>query len=181
MKQKIGFIGSLISASVIVAFAIHLARHDIPQNVVSWMMWTVLDCIILINCFVAGNKRPWLPAGFVLGAFLVTIILIMKGSWRWDTIETISAIGIVIALACWWKLGPRSAIIASTLATVIAGIPAMHDAWVLPEPTSWWLWSGIAFGSALSCWGAKKWSVEDRLFPSTCFVFGIIMTIFVSR
>ena len=181
MKQKIGFAGGLISAMVTVAFAVYLAMHDIRQNVVSWMMWTVLDCIILTNCLTAGNRRPWLPAGFVLSAFLVTIILLMKGVWRWDTIETISAIGIAVSLVCWWKLGAKPAIVASTIATVIAGIPAMHDAWVLPEPSSWWLWSGIAFGCVLSIYGAKKWSIEDRLFPCSTFVFGVIMTILVLR
>ena len=181
MKQKIGFIGGLISASVIVAFAVYLVTHNIPQNVVSWIMWAVLDSIILIGCFAAGNKQPWIPAGFVLGACLVTIILLMKGVWRWDTIETISAIGIAIALVCWWKLGAKFAIVASTIATVIAGIPAMHDAWLQPNHASWWLWSGITFGCTFSLYGVKKWSIEDHLFPCSTFVFGVIMTILVLR
>ncbi|MEK7390809.1 MAG: hypothetical protein AAB635_01590 [Patescibacteria group bacterium] len=181
MKQKIGLIGGLISAVVIVAFAIYLATNSIPQNIASWIMWTILDTLILISCLAAGNKRPWLPAGYTLGAFLVTLILLTRGVWHWGTVETISAIGATAATACWWKLGPKSAIIASTLAMTLAGIPAMNDAWFRPDPASWWLWGGVAFSCALSCYGAKAWTIEERFFPCSSFIFNTTMTILVLR
>lgn len=181
MKQKISFAGGICSATIIVAFGIYLMTHDIPQNVCSWIMWAVLDSIILVSCFKAGNKRPWLPAGFVLGASIVAIILLTRGVWGWGVVETISAIGATIAIVCWWKLGPKSAIVASVLAMTIAGIPAMHDAWVLPDPSSWWLWGGVAFSALLSCYGAKKWTVEECFLPSASFAFNIAMTILVLR
>ena len=64
MKQKIGFIGGLICAFTIVAFAVHLTIYDVPQNVASWTMWAVLDALMVCSTIAAGNKRPWLPAGF---------------------------------------------------------------------------------------------------------------------
>ena len=144
-------------------------------------MWTVLDNLILVSCFKAGNKRPWLPVGFALGASLVTIILLTKGVWHWSNVETISAIGATIAIVCWWKLGPRSAVVASVLAMTIAGIPAMHDAWILPDPSGWWLWGGVALSSILSFYGAKAWTIEERFLPSVSFIFNIAMTILVLR
>ena len=59
MKQKIGFVGGLISAVTIIAFAIYLTTNNVPQNAASWIMWTILDVLIMLSCFAAGNKRPW--------------------------------------------------------------------------------------------------------------------------
>lgn len=177
MKQKIGFIGGLISAVTIVAFAIYLTTRNVPQNTASWIMWTILDVLIMLSCIAAGNKRPWLPAGFTLGASLVTIILLTRGVWHWGTVETISAIGAAVATICWWKLGPKSAVVASTFAMTIAGLPAMHDAWFQPNPASWWLWGGVS----LSCYGAKAWTIEDRFLPCASFMFNTSMMILVLR
>lgn len=181
MKQKIGLFGGIFSAITIIAFAIYLATNDVSQNIASWIMWTILDTLILLSSIAAGNKRPWLPAGFTLGALLVTIIIFSKGVWHWGTVETISAIGAGVATICWLKLGPKPAIIASTVAGTVAGIPSMYDAWVQPNPASWWLWGGVAFSCTLSCYGAKAWTIEERFLPCASFIFNIAMTVLVLR
>lgn len=181
MKQKIGFLGGLISTIVVVAFGIYLAVNDVHQNVVTWIMWTILDVIILLTSLAAGNKQPWLPAGYTLGSFLVTAIIISRGDWQWGIVETISIIGVLVAIIFWKKSGPRSAIVVSTLAMTVAGIPAMRDAWLAPDPGSWWLWGGVAFSCILSCYGAKAWTIEDRFMPCASLVFNITMMVFVLR
>lgn len=181
MKEKIGFIGGLISAGVVVVFAVRLATHSIPQSAATWVMWAILDALMLKNCIVAGNKRPWLPGGWTLGACLVALMLLARGEWSWGTIETTSAVGVAISLFCSWKLEPKSAIIASVFAMTIAGIPAIHDAWFHPNPVSWWLWGGTAFSCTLSCYGAKAWTIEDRFIPCASFIFNTAMTILVLR
>ncbi|MFO0718847.1 MAG: hypothetical protein U0522_02380 [Candidatus Paceibacterota bacterium] len=181
LKKRIGLIGGLISTIVIVAFAVYLMVHDLPQNTASWIMWTVLDALILVGCVAAGNKRPWLPAGFTLGALLVTIILLGKGTWHWGLVEMISAIGMAVAVICWWRSGPKLAIVACMTAMTIAAFPAMYDAWLKPNSESWWLWAGVAFSCVLSCYGAKKWTIEERLIPCGCFVLNTTMTVLVLR
>jgi hypothetical protein len=61
----------------------------------------------------------------------------------------------------------------------IAGIPTMYDAWTNPNPVSWWLWGGVAFSCILSCYGAKSWTIEERFFPSSSFVFNLTMLVLV--
>ena len=164
-----------------VAFAIYLVMHNVPQNTASWIMWTILDVLVVASCISAGNKRPWLPIGFTFGALLVTIILLSKGVWHWGTVETISAIGATIAAICWWKLGAKAAVIACLTAMIIASAPAVYDAWLHPNPASWWFWGGVGFSCALSCYGAKAWTIEDRLIPCGCLVMNAVMTILVLR
>lgn len=181
MKNKIGFLGGLMAAIIIATFGIYLAMNDVRQNVVTWIMWTILDVIILVTSLSAGNKRPWLPIGYTLGSILVTIIIITKGEWQWGLVETISVIGVMIALIIWKKSGPKFAVIASTLTLTIAGIPAMYDAWLYPDPASWWLWGGVALSCILTCYGARAWTIEDRFLPCASFIFNASMMIFVLR
>lgn len=181
MKEKVGFTGGLIATIAIVAFGIYLAINDVHQNVITWILWTILDAFIMFSSIAAGNKRPWAPMGYTLGSILVTIIILTKGEWHWGLVETIALIGVTIATIFWVKAGPKSAVIASTLAMTIAGIPAIYDAWFQPDYGSWWLWGGVAFSCILTCYGAKAWTIEDRFFPCASFIFNIGMMILMLR
>lgn len=178
-KEIIGLVGGIISTLVIVAFAIFLAFKDVPQNIVSWIMWTILDALLTVSSYKAGNKRPWLPAGFTIGALLVTIILLTKGVWGWGLAETLSALGIIVALMCWRKLGPKYAVVAVTAAMTLAGIPTLHYAYLNPMADSWWLWGGVSFSCVLTWYGAKGWTIQDRLLPCSSFVFNTAMMVVV--
>jgi len=120
------------------------------------------------NQFFGGQQKSM--ASFVI------CILFSKSGWKWGFVETVSAVGSGIALVVWRKLGPRSAIVAIVVAMVISSIPAVRDAWGQINSEGWWYWAGISFCSVLSCYGAKAWTIEDRLFPVASFVFNLGMT-----
>lgn len=181
MKEKIGLSGGLIATVVIVAFGIYLATNNVHQNIVTWILWTILDAMILLSSLAAGNKRPWLPAGYTLGSILVVVIILSRGEWSFGLVETLSVIGVIAAIIVWKKSGPKFAVIASTLGMTIAGIPGMYDSWIRPNPESWWLWAGVAFSCILSCYGAKAWTIEDRFLPCASFAFNCSMMVFVLR
>lgn len=176
MKEKMDFVGGFFSIAFTVAFAMYLVNINVPQSIASWTMWALLDIFVFVTSFSAGNKRAWLPLGFAFGAILVICILFSKSGWKWGFVETVSAVGSGIALVVWRKLGPRSAIVAIVVAMVISSIPAVRDAWGQINSEGWWYWAGISFCSVLSCYGAKAWTIEDRLFPVASFVFNLGMT-----
>jgi hypothetical protein len=171
LKEKANIAGGLFSIGFTVTFAVYLANNNVPQNIASWTMWALLDAFVLVTCIAAGNKKPWLPLGYTLGAFLVTCILFSKSGWKWGTVETVSAVGVLVALLSWWKLGPKTAIVAIVVAMLISSIPAVCDAWCQNGQNGWWYWAGISFCCILSSYGAKAWTIEDRLFPVSSFVF----------
>ena len=175
MKKKLGIAGAVISFCAIIAFAIELTIKDIPQNTVTWILWTLLDGILLVASLKAGNKRPWLPAGFTASAFLVTAVLLWKGVWQWGMVETVSVVGVGLSLLLWKKLGPKWAIIMGVAAMNIAGWPAIYDAYINPNPLSWWMWFSVGIAAILTSIAAEKWSIEDRLFPVEAIFFNMIM------
>jgi hypothetical protein len=181
MKKQLSLAGGLLFAATTIAFAVTLLMRDIPQNIASWTTWTVLDILVVASTVAAGNKRPWLQICMTVADSLIVFIIIKKGIWHWDAVETISTCGATLALYFWWKFGPKSAVVATTIAVVIAGIPTVHDAWLKPALASWWMWAGTSVACLLSTVGAKAWTIEDRLFPIVCLIFNLIMFILVIR
>jgi len=177
LKEKANIAGGFFSICFTVAFALYLTNNNVSQNIASWTMWAFLDAFVLVACFVAGNKRPWLHLGYTLGAFIVVCILFSKSGWKWGTVESVSAVGALLALLTWWKLGPKYAVVAIVVAITISSIPAVCDAWCQNNSAGWWFWGGTACCCVLSTYGAKAWTVEDRLFPASSFVFCFGMTI----
>ena len=180
-KALCGIIGGIIPAVTVIAFALHLLMKEIPLNVVSWILWTILDVVLVITAIAAGNKRPWLPLGYTFGAALVTIILWNRGLWEFGFAEGISILGVVTALVVWCFVSARGAIIIASIAKIIAALPQAYDFWITPNPSTWWLWSFVAVGCFLSIIGARSWTIEDRFFPVASGLFNLSMVILVLR
>ena len=156
-----------------------IAFTSLVQNSVSWILWGALDFISLLTAYYAGNKKPWLQIAFVVGALTVVSVLLVKGTWSWGIVEILSVIGVVISLLVWWKIGPTAGVIASTIATDIAGLPAMHDAILLPsDPSSAWMWGIIAISAICLLISTEKWTVKDRLYPTSTLVYNALMFTF---
>jgi len=180
-KENLQTIGGVLSFLSILSFAVMLTVEDVPQNIVTWILWFLLDVVVMLSIIASGNKRPWLAMSFVFGAFSVSLILISKGMWKWGLVETLAVSGCVFSLIVWKAIGPKAAIIASTMAMLIAGLPATYDAWMFPNPASWWLWTGVAFGGLLNIFGAKGWTIQDSFLPIGSFLYNILMTVLVLR
>jgi len=178
-REYVGIIGGIIGSSTVIAFAVALTIQNIPQNIVSWILWTILDVLLWIGTVAAGNKKAYLPAAYAFGAFVVTIILFSKGVWGFGISELIAVIGCLLALALWKKLGSRYVIVIATVAMVVAGIPALFDIIQSPNPQSWWMWFGCSLAGLLTAIGAKSWKIEDRFMPVTSFVYNFFMFVLV--
>lgn len=179
MKENVGKLGGIIAFLAIMAFAIQIACTSLVQNSVSWILWLALDIVSLLTAYYAGNKKPWLQIAFSIGAFTVVGVLLVKGTWSWGFVEIISVIGVMISLLVWWKIGPTAGVIASTIATDIAGLPAMHDAIILPsDPASAWMWGMIAISAICLLISTEKWTVKDRLYPASTLIYNTLMFAF---
>lgn len=181
MKQKLGIAAGLVTSATLIAFAIVLLNNDVPLNLASWIMWTVLNGLLLGSMMQAGNKEAYLAAGYTLGAGSIALMLIAKGAWHWGLVESISTLGSLLAILVWWRVGPRGAVIAATMTAVIAGIPTVYDAWLSPNPASWWLWTVTTVTGAISIATARSWTIEDRFFPVVSTAFQGLMAILVLR
>jgi len=185
MKETLKKIGGLISAVTLIAFALYLMAHDVKLNIATWVLWTLLDIILVMTGREAllrqgKNEWPWLPIGWTTGAAIVTIILLTRGQWQWTWTETLTVIVTAIAAGHWRATSnARAGIVAATLAMTVAGIPSAMLAWNHPDPSSWWLWAGVSVSCFFTLAGTKEWSIEERFLPVASFMFNGLMTALV--
>lgn len=142
----LSYIGGIIGFSVLVWFAYGVWFKKIPATTpASWLMWTVLDAILLVTT-IASGKAPWLPLGWTIGATLVTIACFVRGTWTWSYKETISAIGSGISIYLSYKWGHFAGLLGAIFAMNIAGIPITVDMWRNPvrESTPVWVFTVVA-------------------------------------
>ncbi|MDO8729549.1 MAG: hypothetical protein Q7K26_06775 [bacterium] len=178
--NKLALLSGVIIMVTLTAFGLKLFQSPIPQNLTTWVMWAILNALLLRASISAGNKQSWmLSAGATLGVVFITLILLSNGEWHWGMVETISVIGATVTTVIWKSLGPKRGVIAIVVAMNVAGLPNMYDTYLAPNPEGWWLWAGLALACLLAGIGAEKWTVQDRLFPVVNFFFNLTMLILV--
>lgn len=181
MRKTIGFTAGFIAGATVVAFAASLYFQNIPQNVATWALWFCLDVLVFASSVKAGNKEAYLVGCYMVGAGLVTLMVLTNGTWQWSVVETAASVGAGLAIIAWWRAGPKWAVVMGNAAMSIAAIPTVVDAWVSPTPASGWMWTTTAVCSLVAIAAARKWTIEDRLFPVVGFCIDGIVAVLVLR
>ncbi len=151
-----------------------LCRND-KLNFATWMLWTVLDVIVLVNTIKAGADATlvWV---FSLGSGCTAIILLCKKQIAWGKVETFIAalVGICIVLNLCYDA--TAGIIFGTVATVAAGIPnaltlyrVMPNIRITVSVLCMFAASALIFCSTLDSENAA-----DMIFPGGCTLYWLI-------
>ncbi|MAG12625.1 hypothetical protein CL630_02315 [bacterium] len=169
----------MMAGVTLVAFAIYLLYQEIPLNISTWGLWTILNTVNCVTMMRAGNKQAWLPAGYATGAFLITVMVIKNGTWSWGVLETLVLLGTLGALYVSFKVNKELGIVMAVSAMLIAGAPTVYDSWLAPASESWWLWAICCISSVISAVVASGWTIKDRLFSVTGGLFNALMFLLV--
>ena len=179
-SRALSMLSGITAISTLVVFGLELNKSNIPQNLTTWVIWTVLNALLLQASISAGNKDSWrLSAGATAGVVLVTLILLAKGEWHVGLVEMICIIGVLVSTIVWKLQGPKRGVVAIVVAMTLAGLPNMYDTFLAPSSESWFLWGGLTLACILAALSAEKWTIEDRLYPVTLGIFNFIMLVLV--
>jgi len=161
LKVSSGVLGLLMYAPLIR----HALRHNgAGQSFAMWALWAVLDTTLTLS-IVVQHGNYLLPAGFAVGSMILSLILFAKGRFLWGRFEyTITAL-VIVCLCVWALSGSQMATIASSLAIVIAGLPAVVELWRNPQRGIAHVWLGYAAANLLALFGGSDWSIEERFAP----------------
>ena len=126
----------------------------------SFLMWTVLD--IFISWLLHGLNKPiGLSVSYALGAFMVMIVTIVHGAWRWTSKETICAGGVIATSYVLHSYGIERAALVAVEAMMVAGLPVLLDLWREPVRDSWPLWVFAIVACALTLLGSDWWNLKS--------------------
>ena len=179
MRKTLGIVAGATASVTLLAFAVDLMIHDVSLNIATWACWLALDVVITTSLIKAKSNDIWLFLGYTIGAFLITVTLLFKGTWQWGMMESIVAALCAISIAAQLMSGPRLAIIFSMVTMVIGGIPTIIEAMFTPDRSTWWFWGSCAACGILSMAVAKRWTTEERFVPSISAALNGIMFILV--
>lgn len=177
---SLAFWGGVPSTLFLFRYTVQLLCHKAPPTgLASFMMWTVLDTLLLVNTI--RNGQPlWMPLGWVLGAGSVTVALCIRGTWHWTRRETLSLIGAVLAATVSMLTSGRWGLVASLTAMMAAGTPILIDNLKVPVRATFMVWFTTVIACILSLLGSD-WSFDGTILPWASLVYNGAMSIIVLR
>lgn len=169
-----GVLGFLVTFS----FGVWLLRQSGSQslNVASWIMWTLMDGVLVALSIRGGNKKPFLFIGWTLAALLVTAGMLINGAvWQIGFVEMVSIGAVILSVYFWVTDKSEKGLFACAVAMFVAGLPQIASFWNTPATGTWWLWAGTAFVCALSILGSAKWKSAHNAPTISSFVYQIVV------
>ncbi|HVU09366.1 MAG TPA: hypothetical protein VHG89_12560 [Verrucomicrobiae bacterium] len=172
--------GGVGTLAMFIPMAVEIVkRAGAGQSFATWLLWAMLDTILAASTIVR-NGNFLLPLGYAVGGWLLTGLLLVKGGFRWGRLDSV-ILGFVFVCLVSWKLGSaKTAIIFTTLATVLATIPGLVELWRNPQRTIGNIWAGYALTNAFSFFGGTAMTVEERFSPAVFTMLALLM-VAVSR
>lgn len=146
------------------------------QSFTTWMLWAMLDSILAVSTiFERGNFL--LPLGYAIGGWLLTALLLARTRLTWGRLDTV-VLALVAGCLAGWALGSaRLAIIMTTTAVCLAGIPGLLELWRQPQRAVARIWAGYALTNVLAFFGGTAMTVEERLAPGAFALLSLVMFI----
>ncbi len=169
---------SIIAICLYVPLCLQIFSGKTVQNFATWMLWAILDAIAAAAT-ISQEGNFLLPLAYSVGSTLVTLSILKSKNFKWTWFETMDTFMVGICLVIWHNSGARTAIIASTMAVVIAGLPQTVESLKKPREQPFLIYLGFFTTSILTTIGGKDWSVEERFYGYSCAVMGLVILIFV--
>ena len=178
LKLFFMYLGGLIAFCTLLKYAYKIWTKKVePSTPASWVMWTVLNALLL-GTTLANNQPGWLPGAWTVGATSVMVALLVRGKWVWSYKETLSAIGAAACAYVWLKYGALVGLLAGIAAMNAAGVPNFIDLWRKPIRGTWPVWGFTVVACFCTLLGSD-WSFKGVILPVTSIFFNSILLLVV--
>ena len=161
-----------------------LTDNHSGQSFATWALWTTLDIITLSIAIKEKKSYMVILSVFTALGFVMTTILLAKHMVSWGTKETIVCGAVIVSFIGWYyfqilKKDSWTATIVATATEITAGIPLLIEIWKndSPQTTTLLSFSGLLIANCISVYGAKAWTVQDRLFSTSFALYNILIII----
>ena len=134
------------------------------QNFYTWVLWFILDIILLTTTYDEKGKSIVMIFPCLLGSFSISLLLIKKRVWTKE--ELVTSILIFITVVVWLSVSDLYGIIFAVISQLIAGWPLTKECYKHPEP-GWTLIGYVLFiiSCILMIFQDSELGLWDKLFP----------------
>lgn len=152
--------------SAYIPLTIAIVRGEARQSFAAFFLWGLLDTVAAVSAMlVHGNF--WLATTNAAGTFFIASLLIYKKQFFWSRTETFTCVLVALCVGVWHLAGHTAAIVASSVAVVIAGLPQMAHTRREPNGTPVAVYLTWLAANIISFFGGRDWSIDER-FYATC-------------
>lgn len=174
-------VASMIAIATYFPLCKQIKSGSVKQNLLTWILWGCIDWLIGIEIFFEGGNFL-LAITYAFGSFSTTVFIFKaKHENIWTKFESIVVFLVFISMVMWYLSGGKWAIVASTTAMVISGIPQLVDAYKKPHDMPLLAYLAYLAANCFSVVGAKEWSVEERLYPVCAGILCLSAVVFMAR
>jgi len=165
----------IIGFCAYIPLTIGILRNTARQSFAAFFLWGLLDTIAMVSS-ILQHGNFWLAASNVVGAFSIAALLLYKRQFEWSVTETTTSVLVIACLLIWYSAGNTSAIIASSIAVVIAGIPQIAHTRKNPQDTPMSVYMIWVTANTLSLFAGRAWTIDERFYAVCGLVlcFGIL-------
>lgn len=175
------FIASAIVVATYFPLWKQIRDKIVSQNLLSFILWGAIDLLIGIEIiFEKGNFI--LAIIYAVGSFVTAVFIFRaKNIPKWTWFESLMVFLVFVSMAVWYFSGTRTAIIASTTAMFISGIPQLIDSYKKPHEMPFFVYLSLFVANCFSVAGGKNWSVEEEFFPVVATILCFLIVICTAR
>lgn len=175
--HPLAILGGVIALGSHLFWIWDILKDRIHMNLATWVVWASMDITTLLVSIAAGAPAPFLVTGYAIGASLVVIALLTKGSWQWGFLETACTLISLSCLVLWYFEGPVVALILLVTGKYIGGIPSLKQAYRSPEPRQSPIWFLGMLGASTNIIVENSWTIAQSLLPTIALIFAGLMGI----
>lgn len=151
-----------------------ILKGTVVQSFTTWVLWFLLDSLSTTFLILQGGNF-YLTIAYALGCILVSLCILKQREFKWTKFDSLILSLVLFCIFVWVFTNAECAIVASTLATVVAGIPQLVETYKKPEVSPITVNSLYLIASTLSIIGAKNWSIGERFFPVVVTIYGLLL------
>ncbi|MEJ1238587.1 hypothetical protein WBG78_10670 [Chryseolinea sp. T2] len=163
-------LAGIVGFCAYIPLTIAILRGTARQSFAAFFLWGLLDAIAMISA-ILQNGNYWLAASNVAGAFFIAALLLYKKQFEWSPTETLTCLLVIVCLIIWYTSGNTGAIVASSVAVVMAGIPQMAHTMRQPQHTPVRVYLIWISANTISLFSARAWSIDEAFYA----ICGIVL------
>lgn len=176
METIMQITGGILCFLMHIPLVLGIKKDTIEQSFASWLLWSILDTIALISSLLEESNY-YLPCGSLFGSIIVAFTLYYKKQITWSPLDTYTALLTIGCIFVWYSVGNIAAIIASVSIIGISSISQIELSFRKPKSTPAWIYAVFALASAVSFFGGKDWSIEERFYAGATFFVELLLMI----
>lgn len=170
----------VLSLLLYIPLCIQIITGEVKQNFATFLLWTILDGITTIM-LIMENGNYFLAGSYTIGSAVVMLCIAKTKNVEWTWFESFVTFLIGICLVIWRYSDTKTAIIVSTLAMIIAGLPQLRKSYQEPWNSPLLIYLGYFVANCLSVLGGKNWSIEEIFYPICLGIYSLVISVVVLR